>query len=245
MNFVGVDGCPYGWFSVALDCGDGYEVKVFKTFCELLTHYNDAKLVLVDIPIGLPEDEEGRACDLGARKLLGQPRGSSVFRTPTRRTVKQAAREPRDYWAAVDNERKVAGKGISRQAFAIAPKIAQVDEVMAARGPGATPLVKEVHPELCFWGLNDRHPIEPSKKKRTGFDERLSVLKGIESRTQEIFDQASCKFRRKDVGRDDILDALVAALVARCGYDQFQTVPEVPPNDAKGLPMEMVFYDRG
>ena len=116
-------GCPYGWFGVGLDCGDGYEVKVFNTFCELLTHYRDAQLVLVDIPIGLPEDEEGRACDLGAWKLLGQSRGSSVFRTPTRRTVKQAAKAPGDYRAAVDNERKVAGKGISRQAFAIAPKM--------------------------------------------------------------------------------------------------------------------------
>ncbi len=245
MNFVGVDGCPYGWFSVGLDCGDGYEVKAFKTFCELLTHYRDAQLVLVDIPIGLPEDEEGRACDLGARKLLGQPRGSSVFQTPTRRTVKQAAEAPGDYRAAVDNERKVAGKGISRQAFAIAPKIAQVDEVLAARGVSATPLVKEVHPELCFWGLNNRSPMQSSKKKTKGLDERLSVLERVDSRTQDIFDQAISKFLRKDVGRDDILDALVAALVARCGYDQLQTVPEVPPKDAKGLPMKMVFYERG
>ena len=26
-KFVGVDGCPYGWFSVGLDNSDGYEVQ--------------------------------------------------------------------------------------------------------------------------------------------------------------------------------------------------------------------------
>ena len=30
-KFVGVDGCPYGWFSIGLDNGAGYEVRVFKT----------------------------------------------------------------------------------------------------------------------------------------------------------------------------------------------------------------------
>ena len=78
-KFVGVDGCPAGWFSVGLDDGPGYEVKAFKTFPELLAHYREARLVLVDIPIGLPQGEEGRDCDPEARQLLGWPRRSKCL----------------------------------------------------------------------------------------------------------------------------------------------------------------------
>ena len=59
-QFVGVDGCPYGWFSVGLDTATGYEVKAFRTFRKLLDHYAEARLVLVDIPIGLPRMGQAR-----------------------------------------------------------------------------------------------------------------------------------------------------------------------------------------
>ena len=65
----------------------------------------------------------------------------------------------------------MAGKGISKQAFAIAPKIAEVDEVMRDRVGGAGPAVREVHPELLFWALNGRKAMESSKKSRQGRDE--------------------------------------------------------------------------
>ena len=195
-KFVGVDGCPYGWFSVGLDNGGGYEVKAFKTFCRLLAHYGEAKLVLVDIPIGLPQRGEGRDCDPEARKLLGRPRGSSVFPTPTRPTVIQAAAAPEDYGGAVETEHCLAGKGISKQAFAIAPKIAEVDTVLLDRGASATPPVREVHPEVCFWALNHRQPMRSRKKTWDGEDERLRVLQETEPRTREIFDRA-CKYPRK------------------------------------------------
>ena len=178
-KFVGVDGCPYGWFSVGLDNCEGYEVQVFKTFGELLDHYGDARLVLVDIPIGLPQGGEGRDCDREARKLLGRPRGSSVFPTPTRPTVIQAAAAPEDYGGAAAIERRFAGKGISKQAFAIAPKIAEVDKLMQDRGVSATPPVREVHPEVCFWALNNRQPMRSRKKVREGERERLHVFAEI------------------------------------------------------------------
>ena len=62
-EFVGVDGCPSGWFSVGFDSEGCYELKVFPAFSELLDYYHDANLVLVDIPIGLPEGPGGRECD--------------------------------------------------------------------------------------------------------------------------------------------------------------------------------------
>ena len=128
-EFVGVDGCRRGWFSIGLDhCSEDYEMHVFCRFSKLLEHYQDASLVRVDIPIGLPESRGGRDADRCARKLLGHPRGSSVFPTPTRQTVERAAQAPQDYTAAAAKERKTAGKGLSRQTFAIAPKIAEVDK---------------------------------------------------------------------------------------------------------------------
>ncbi|MDE2992614.1 MAG: DUF429 domain-containing protein [Chloroflexota bacterium] len=248
-KFVGVDGCPYGWFSVGLDDSDGYEVQAFTTFRELLAHYREARLVLVDIPIGLPQGEEGRECDPEARQLLGRPRGSSVFPTPTRRTVMQAAAAPNDYGGAAEIERRFAGKGISKQAFAIAPKIAEVDTVLLDRGASATPPVREVHPEVCFWALNHRQPMRSRKKTRDGEDERLRVLRETEPRTQDIFDQACSDFLSRIVARDDILDALAAAVTAKLGLGcldnyQLRTLPECPPRDCEGLPMEMVYVVR-
>ncbi len=199
-RFVGVDGCPEGWFVVGLDGRGRYEVGVFKTFKELLDRYAGAELVLVDIPIGLPEGEGGRDCDREARKRLGARR-SSVFPTPTRQTVRQASESPRDYRAACDVERRLTGKNISQQAFRIAPKIAQVDRSLLERGPNAAPQVREVHPELCLWALNHKRPMKYGKKKAEGEKERLEVLKGIEPCAREIFDAACSQFLRKVVGR--------------------------------------------
>ena len=93
--FVGVDGCPAGWFSVGLDLdGNLARCGVYDTFERLLASNSDAELVLVDMPIGLPQDKRGRECDEVASKKLG-PRRSSVFPTPTRQTVRKAADDGR------------------------------------------------------------------------------------------------------------------------------------------------------
>ena len=239
-EFVGVDGCRGGWFSVGMDRTGGFETKVFCSFRKLLGYYGDAKLILVDIPIGLPESEGGRDCDRAARKKLGRRRGSSVFPTPTRQTVHQASQAPKDYRAAVRKEKEVTGKGISKQAFAIAPKIAEVDELMANRGC-AMPVVREVHPELLFWALNDRKAMALSKKNRQGRDDRLRVLQRHERRSLKILDEASCKFPRNVVAKDDIIDALAAAVVACHHHTRLRTVPDCPPKDAEALPMEIVY----
>ena len=222
-------------------------MKAFKTFRKLLDHYAEARLVLVDIPIGLPQGGEGRDCDREARKLLGRPRGSSVFPTPTRPTAEQAAESPGDYHGAAETEHRFAGKRISKQAFAIAPKIAEVDWLMQDRGASAPPPVREVHPEVCFWALHNRQPMNPSKKKKEGRDRRLSVLQGIEPRTKDIYNCALKKYLRKQVARDDILDALAAAVTAKLGWpneNRLRTLPECPPTDCNDLPMEMVYVVR-
>ena len=245
-EFVGVDGCRSGWFSVGFDGNGCYELKVFPAFSELIGYYCDARLVLVDIPIGLPMGPGGRDCDRKARKIL-KDRSSSVFPVPTRQTVNQAAKSKGDnsneaYRAASKIEQRFAKKGVSRQTFAISPKINEVDELMIHRDPSATPNVREIHPEICFWALNNGSPMKYRKKRKDGLDERIRVLKRTEPRTNEIFDHACSQFLRKCVAKDDILDALVAAVTARRGHERLKTIPDCPPKDCKGLPMEMVYY---
>lgn len=241
-KFVGVDGCPAGWFSVGLGEGDddGYEVAVFGAFPELVRYYRDARLILVDIPIGLCESgPEERQCDKTARRILGQ-RGSSVFPAPVRQALTEST-----YEAASRTNRRVRGKGISKPAWAIVPKIAEVDSLLADV-PSARGRVREIHPEVLFWALNSEEDMRCSKKTTQGFYDRMNVLRKVEKRADAILEHAlplTCN--PKAVGGDDILDALAAAVTARLGTQagRLQTLPAEPPRDARGLPMEMVFYN--
>ena len=248
-KFVGVDGCPYGWFSVGLDDGTGYEVKAFKTFGELLDHYSAAKLVLVDIPIGLLECGAGeRKCEPKARKVL-EDRRSSVFPVPTRALVCKKIANSMSYARTNELSKCMRCKGISWQTYHIMDKIAEVDRIMTDRCRGASPRVREVHPEVCFWALNEKRPMCHRKGKSAGIRERKGVLRRYEPRTDNIYKCASTKYRRRQVARDDILDALAAAVTAKLGLGcpdnyQLRTLPECPPKDNEGLPMEMVYVER-
>ncbi len=240
-DVVGVDGCKAGWFAVRLFGQRRYQTCVFETFGELVSYYVDADLILVDMPIGLSEDVEPRECDRKARKLVG----SSVFRSPTRQAAYQVLKAPNNYRAACKVEHEVAKtpKGMSKQAFYISAKVAEVDHTLRARGAKATPVVREIHPEVCFWALNAEREMTFSKKPgKRGFVERLPVLQRIEPRTDAIVAAAASKFLRQQVGWDDILDALAAAVTGYYGYHALQTLPPSPCHDAKGLPMEMVYW---
>ena len=243
MRFVGVDSCRGGWFSVGLD-QNGYDFGIFRGFAELLAYYKDAELILVDIPIGLPEGPGGRKCDSEAKRKLGYPRKLSVIPTPTRLTAYVAAEPPPNIQLARDVERQISGKGLSSQSFAIAPKIAEVDEALLSSDRKAKPEVREAHPELCFWALNGGQPMESKKKGKEGEEERLDVLRKIlpPANIDDIYTDACSKFCGKNVAKDDILDALAAAVTAWKGFGHLQTAPDNPPQDSKGLPMEMVYW---
>ncbi len=82
MLVVGVDGCKKGWVAMATKDGKVHEARVFSEFRELTDAYRNAKVIAVDIPIGLPKQSH-READLTARELLGKRR-SSLFLTPPR-----------------------------------------------------------------------------------------------------------------------------------------------------------------
>ena len=83
--------------------------------------------------------------------------------------------------------------------------------------------------------------MSQSKKTEQGFTERFSILLKYFSQTGNIVEQALERFRRKDLARDDILDALVLAVSARFSAGKPKTVPPHPPVDEKGRPMEIVY----
>ena len=232
--FVGVDGCRAGWLAIGLEAEDSWQVNTFPDVSSLWNHHQQASLILIDIPIGLKaEGRAERRCDPQARKLLG-PRRSSVFPAPSRRAI-----YARSYQEACDVNQRLTGKRLSVENWNIIPKIREVDcllsVALSARGR-----IREIHPELCFWGLAGQ-PMQHAKKRSEGLLERTQLLQSIYPQTADIIAYALSAYRRKDVARDDILDALAAAVTGLMGGDNLVSIPQEPEFDERGLRMEMVY----
>ena len=191
--------------------------------------HDDSDRIFVDIPIGLPNGREGRLCDKEARRRLGR-RASTVFPPPLAAAT---------YEDANRISREESGKGMTKQTFAILPKIREVD-CLLRKSEKARHIIREVHPEICFWALAGRSPLSP-KKTGAGFDERFALLEGFRPSVGEDFDRIRTEFRRGDVADDDILDAMAAAITASADPVALKTLPEHPTKDSRGLPMEMVY----
>ena len=266
IKYVGVDGCKAGWIGVGLDDRGCSQVKVCGKFSDLMTHFVDACVILVDMPIGLPADgaPDYRCCDNEARELLKKKkRESSVFHVPSKRFVDEVMNNPDwGYRNVTMNHQKRYGKanrrskelnddaGISPYTFGIIPNIDEVDEYLTSCAADS-PKIRESHPEVCFWALNGGNPdsaMTTSKKKPSGFDERVETLRHCARNVNDIdVDATYAKTRREytksQVADNDILDALALAITAKigCRQGEFKTLPENPPTDSKGLPMEMVY----
>ncbi len=239
MVYIGVDACKKGWFSVVLGEGTEWKVDISSDIFTFWNQYNHAKLILIDIPIGLRENESSeRSCDKEARKLLGPKRGSSVFPVPCRDAVYVDAEQ------ASERNRRITGRKLSKQVMAIIPKIKEVDQFLTSNGT-VRKRIREIHPEVCFWALHSRSSMTFKKKGEMGIQERKEVLANVYPFTEEIYDYAERRYPRKQVSRDDILDALVAAVTASKENQGLLTIPEKPEIDSNGLHMEMVYYPLG
>lgn len=236
MEFVGVDGCPAGWVAVALDVEGRATYRVAAEFAEIAAALPRA-LFLVDIPIGLRDEGPlERLCDAAARAVLG-PRRSSIFSPPCRSALGLARYED----GSAENRRRT-GRRLTKQSWALVPKIRQVDDHLRLRGlVGA--VIREMHPEVCFWGLAD-HPMAHPKRRAEGRAERLAVLSAHFPRAEGFLADLRGKVARSAVCDDDVLDALVGAVTGWLGPERLCTLPEVPEMDGRGLRMEIV-YTRG
>lgn len=231
MRALGVDGCTGGWIAVRRR-NDVGQLQMLRrdTLRELLVLTPAPAIVAVDVPIGLLT-AGARACDEEARCLLG-PRRSSVFPAPLRPTLGS-----RSHSEASAIRKSVEGKGMSIQAFGILAKVAEVDGLLNAQ-PRSRAIVREVHPELCFFFLNGRRPLTYAKKTREGQEERLVLLR---SQFGPEADSVVAQRSELHCKADDIVDALVGLWTAeRILRGEAVTLPANPPCDALGIRMEMV-----
>ena len=232
----GVDGCKAGWFAFHFD-GAVWRGSVHNNIRKLYESI-ESELILIDIPIGLRENEKcERVCDKEARKLLTK-RKPCVFPAPSRYTL-----ECDEFAEALEINRQKTGRGLPKQAFALCPKIREVDVFIQSRDYfPEKKRIREVHPEICFWGLNGRSEMKYRKKDFLGKYERIHLLKTHLPQAKELFAEARGKHQKQDVADDDIIDALCCAVTA-IYHDSLSTIPLNPKPDNKGIPMGMLYYD--
>ena len=111
------------------------------------------------------------------------------------------------------------GGGVSAQAYALGDRIRHVTAI-AARDTR----FREVHPELCFYAMNDMRRLSYKKKTARGALERLDPLRrhGINIERDALGQSAT-------VALDDLLDASAAAWTAR----RRDAVPQPNPLEKK------------
>ncbi len=236
---AGVDGCPGGWLAVIAEAGRfaTARVELLERFEDVLDLPEAPRTIAVDIPIGLADvtGPGGRRCDAETRKRLG-PRQSSVFSIPARAAVfAETYDEARRQALANSNP----PRSVARQAFAIFPKIREMDLFMT---PALQNRIFECHPELSFRELNGGAPMSlpkhvKSAASRPGLDQRCELLERVG------FDPGLLRHNpwpRKLVGPDDVVDACVLAWsAARIHAGRHIRLPADPPVDARGLRMEI------
>lgn len=202
---LGVDGCRSGWVGVVLDAEGRFAATV--TGADIASAVAEAErcgelsVVAIDIPIGLPMTGT-RNAEAAARPMVGRL-SSSVFTTPTRAVLATAD----TYVAAAAVQRAAGGPGLSRQTYALVPKIREVDEWLTHRPTGVR--VVEVHPEVAFAALHGM-PLTAPKRSWTGHHHRRQLLRDVG--VQVPPDPGSAGL----AGVDDVVDAAVVAWTAHC-----------------------------
>ncbi|MBK1809503.1 DUF429 domain-containing protein [Clostridium sp. YIM B02505] len=239
-SFVGVDGCKHGYVAVNITEND-FEINVFKNIEEICSKYSDSNTILIDMPIGLPENTYYIRPETEGRKILSS-RASCIFTVPCRQAVYED-----DYCKANEINRNVLGKGLSKQSFSICRKIKEIDEFFN-NAPEFKNRLLESHPEICFAMLNfdgtrAMHIFE-NKKTQEGIERRLEVLSRYYGKIDEIREVLYSDVKFKAI-KDDIIDALCLAITGMLGYKNgFKTIPKNPMKDSRGLFMQMVYADK-
>ncbi len=231
---VGIDGCKGKWIAVALHT-DSFEVGKYDTIDEICEKYEDADAMLIDIPIGLPENirqDEERPDKLLRMHLKGK--ASSVFSVPCRQAVYE---EDKEQAKALNHS--VLGRSLSEQSLGIRASIRQVD-CFLQQHPAWKNRLAESHPEYCFAVFNNGKPILESKMEEKGVKERFRVLSKYFPESPSVAENyLSAVPSRKKI--DDVIDALCLAVMGKSGLEYgFAFLPETPKEDSRGLKMQIV-----
>jgi predicted RNase H-like nuclease len=239
MNqFLGVDGTTNGWLAVEYRKKRFYGVGFYDSIDRLWKNHSDAEHILIDIPIGLRENSAvPRECDSLARKKLSPDRHQSVFPVP----VRPAVRHFNNYQKAKQVQESRTDRSLARQSWAISDKIYEVDKLLRKNEKARKP-IRESHPEVCFWALNDKKPMQYSKTSQPekAYHERRSVLKTINTDLLSHLGEAENKLPSSTT-KDDLMDAFVLSISATPHTARLQTLPENPPTDNHNLSMEISY----
>ena len=57
MKYLGVDGCPDGWLTVEYDDEQFQRAAQYDDIEAIWRDHHDAELILIDVPIGLREED--------------------------------------------------------------------------------------------------------------------------------------------------------------------------------------------
>lgn len=220
--YVGVDAHRKGWVAIILDSSGFVKAHTFAHFDELADDLSTAEVVAVDIPIRISSDYP-RHADIAARKFVGRRR-SSVFLTPPMPVLKAS-----DYSTARRTAREQFDIGVSAQAYALAPKILEVDQVAETDSR-----IIEVHPEVCFAAMGGKD-VESAKTTWSGQKTRESLLRKHQIRIpSDLGDAGVAK-------PDDVLDAAAAGWTAR-RYAQGTAATLPPDGQPSDLRASVIWY---
>lgn len=232
---AGVDGCKAGWLVAKAEdwpVSVPMRLLICRDFATVLAVTDRCSAVVVDMPIGLPPTGQRRECDRLARERLGNEGRERVFDTPPRALLVSPT-----FPAFNRSHGQMFGKGTSQQAFALLPKLREVDTLMT---PELQTRVREFHPELVWHRLAGR--TLPSKHKPVGLRARRKLLR------RSIPELVGLLKWRKTAGRackeDDLLDALAGLELAYRMASNPPSADLLPQNaqcDERGLRMEIWF----
>ena len=228
---VGIDWMSPYWLAAEI-WGEEISVRKLSNIAEINNYYLIADAVLIDIPVGIPENTEQNASrpDREARNYLPADRKPTIFPVPCLQALHMESYAD----ASAENER-VLRKKLTSQSYAFSKMILQADNFLAENTYWKNRLV-ESHPEVAFQMLNGGVGLLHSKHTEAGIRERVFILRQYGVDPVPLF----AEFAPKQY--EDVLDALCLAVSAKLGCENgFQTIPPSPVCDSRGLKMQMVF----
>ena len=216
VHVIGVDAYPLGWIGVELHNGAFIRAVLAPSLFQIVAGSSGAAVIGVDIPLGMLPDR-WRAADTVAAEQLG-PRRNSVFRVPPRKVWQ----EP-DFAAANRLCRELTGAGLSRQSWALRPKLLEANAIWE-RHPG---LLFEAHPELSFRMMAGA-PLVHAKKTWSGQARRRELLKRQGIVLPDSLGPAG------QAPPDDVLDAAAVAWSAHRMATGTAACHPDPPEESNG-----------
>lgn len=235
--YVGVSWSNKGWVAAVSRDEERWECTHHPALWSMWNTYEHADRILLGAPIGLPSVADGRrTCDEAAKRLLG-PRQHSVFYTPVRPAVYEDSLE------AAKEINEQAGYSIQNQTWSHVPQLREIDEFLADR-PAARDVLRETHSEVCFHALNGG-PLTAPRTSQEGHQERRGILREVAPDLVSSLEEAINRLTRPRyaplVTEEANLHAAYVAAVAARRANEHATLPEHPPRDENGLPMEIVY----